>query len=95
VLRDSRTTPSPETIVLLQFEAALRDALKNEGNLRFPGAWIGPKYFLRVVEDLSWLLTRRTEGNARLFVHHLNRTFFQISRRLYLPASITPVAGRF
>jgi hypothetical protein len=54
------TTPSPETIILLEFEAALRDALNNERNLRFPGARIGPKYFLQIVEDLSWLLTRRT-----------------------------------
>jgi hypothetical protein len=44
-----RTTLSPEILILLEFEAALRDALKNERNLRFPGAWIGPKSFLQMV----------------------------------------------
>jgi hypothetical protein len=90
-----RTTPSPEAIILLEFEAALRDALNNERNLRFPGARIGPKYFLQIVEDLSWLLTRRTEGNGRLFVHHLNRTVFRIFPAAPLLPSITTVAGRF
>ena len=89
------TTPSPETIILLKFEAALRDALNNERNLRFPAAWIGPKYFLQIVEDLSWLLTRRTEGNGRLFVHHLNRTVFRISPRLYYRPQSRPWPGDF
>jgi hypothetical protein len=66
-----RTTLSPEILILIEFEAALRDALQNERNLRFPGAWIGPKVFLQMVEDLSWLLTRRTEGNGRLFVQRI------------------------
>jgi hypothetical protein len=90
-----RTTLSPEILILLEFEAALRDALKNERNLRFPGAWIGPKSFLQMVEDLSWLLTRRTEGNGRLFVHHLNRTVFHISRRLYCLPQSRPWLGDF
>jgi len=81
-----RTTASQANIALLEFEAAFLDALKNQRNLRFPGASIGPKYFLQMVEDLFWLLTRRAEGNAPLIVHHLHRTVFRISQRLnYLP----------
>ena len=81
-----RTTASQANIALLEFEAAFGEALKNQRNLRFPWASIGPKYFLQMVEDLFWLLTRRAEGNAPLIVHHLHRTVFRISQRLnYLP----------
>jgi hypothetical protein len=90
-----KTTPSPENIVLLEFEAALGEALKNERNLRFPGASIGPKYFLQMVEDLFWLLKRRAEGNAQLFVHHLHRTVFRISRQLYYLPQSRPWLGDF
>ena len=90
-----RTMAAQANIALLEFEAVFLDALKNEGNLRFPGALIGPKYFLQMVEDLFWLLTRKAEGNAQLFVHHLHRTVFRISKRLhYLPQS-RPWPGDF
>jgi hypothetical protein len=90
-----KTTPSPESIALLEFEATFGEALKNQRNLLFHGASIGPKYFLQTVEDLFWLLTRRAEGNAQLFVHHLHRTVFRISQRLdYLPQS-RPRPGDF
>jgi hypothetical protein len=90
-----KTTPSPENIVLLEFEAAFGAALKNERNLRFPGASIGPKYFLQMVEDLFWLLTRKTAGYGRLFVHHLHRTVFRISQRLYYLPQSRPWLGDF
>jgi hypothetical protein len=90
-----KTTPSPENMVLLEFEAAFGAALKNERNLRFPGASIGPKYFLQMVEDLFWLLTRKTAGCGRLFVHHLHRTVFRISQRLYYLPQSRPWLGDF
>mgnify|MGYP001175621025 CR=1 FL=1 len=69
--------------------------LKNQRSLRFPGASIGPKYFLQMVEDLFWLLTRKTVGYGRLFVHHLHRTVFRISPRLYYPPQSRPWPGYF
>ena len=90
-----KTTPSPENIVLLEFETAFGEALKNQRSLRFPGASIGPKYFLQMVEDLFWLLTRKTVGYGRLFVHHLHRTVFRISPRLYYRPQSRPWPGDF
>jgi len=89
------TAPPPENMALLEFETAFGEALKNQSNLRFPSASIGPKYFLQMVEDLFWLLTRRAEGNEQLFVHHLRRTVFRISRRLHFLPQSRPWPGDF
>ena len=90
-----KITPSPENIVLLEFETAFGEALKNQRSLRFPGASIGRRYFLQMVEDLFWLLTRKTVGYGRLFVHHLHGTVFRISPRLYYPPQLRPWPGDF
>ncbi len=90
-----KTTLAPENMILLSFEAAFADALKNKRNLGFPGASIGPGHFLRMVEDLFWLFTRKTDGDGQLFVHHLNRTAFRMSRRLYYLPQSRPWLGDF
>jgi hypothetical protein len=74
---------------------AFGEALKNQRSLRFPGTSIGPKHFLQMVEDLFWLLTRKTVGYGRLFVHHLHRTVFRISPRLYYLPQSCPWLGDF
>jgi len=83
--------PPPRGVV----DDHLGEALKNQRSPRFPGASIGPRYFLQMVEDLFWLLTRKTVGYGRLFVHHLHRTVFRISPRLYYPPQLRPWPGDF
>ena len=58
-----RTTLSAEIRIRLEFQPALRDAL-NERNLRFPGAWIGPKSFLQMVRRFV-LVTHEKDGRKR------------------------------
>jgi hypothetical protein len=41
------------------------------------------------------LITHEEEGNGRLFVHHLTRTVFQISRRPYNLPQSRPWLGDF
>ena len=85
----------PQMEVLQHFESALSRALRNEGSLQFPGASVGPTFFLQTIEDLLWLLTRQREGLDQFFVHWLNDTVVRLPRRLYRNPGARPWLGDF
>ena len=85
----------PHMEVLQRFESALSRALRNEGSLQFPGASVGPTFFLQTIEDLLWLLTRPGEGLDQFFVHRLNDTVVRLPRRLYRNPGARPWLGDF
>jgi len=83
----------PQVEVLQRFESALSRALRNEGSLQFPGASVGPAFFLQTIEDLIWLLTRPEKGLDQFFVHWLNDTVIRLPRRLYRNPGARPWLG--
>ena len=86
----------PSPIKLLQsFEAVVCHALSNRWYMGFPGGSVGPRDFLRTVEDLIWLITRTVEGLDQMLVHRLNDICVRVPRYVYQLPKAHPWLGHF